>query len=71
MRKRRHLEENGSYLKAEKKHLRSFPLYNKKRGKFIVLEFLGRQKLPQIQTTFLTLFKCANILQNTNWWPLI
>ena len=55
MRKRRHLEENGSYLKAEKKHLRSFPLYNKKRGKFIVLEFLGGHKLPQIQTAFLML----------------
>ena len=55
MRKRRHLEENGSYLTAEKKHLRSFPLYNKKRGKFIVLEFLGGHKLPQIQTAFLML----------------
>ena len=60
------MEENCSYLKAEKKHLNSFPLYNKKRGKFSVLEFLERDKLTQTQTAFLTPFKCA-ILQNTNW----
>ena len=39
MRKRRQLEENGSYLKAEKKPLSSFPLYSKKRRKFSVPEF--------------------------------
>ena len=33
------MEENGSYLKAEKKHLSSFPLYSKKRGKVGVPEF--------------------------------
>ena len=52
--------------KAEKKHLSSFPLYSKKMGKFIVPEFLRWQKLPQIQTAFLMLFKCV-IFQNTNW----
>ena len=33
------MEENGSYLKAEKKHFSSFPLYSKKRGKVGVPEF--------------------------------
>ena len=63
------MEENGSYLKAEKKHLRSFPLYTTRKGESLLfLNFFGRHKLPQIQTAFLTLFKCADyILQNTNW----
>ena len=39
------LGKNGSYLKAEKKHLSSFPLYSMKSGKFIVPEFLRRCKL--------------------------
>ena len=42
------LGKNGSYLKAEKKHLSTFPLYSKNRGKFIVPESLRRSKFPQI-----------------------
>ena len=42
------LGKNGSYLKAEKEHLSTFPLYSKNRGKFIVPESLRRSKFPQI-----------------------
>ena len=55
MRKRRQLEESGNYLKAEKKHLSSFPLYSKKRGKVGVPEFfracLHGGGGPQVEVT--------------------